>query len=66
MWPLLYRYNITRMKNPDKIEPEDILIVIKDAGLRETRDAVRKAKSRGDWRKWTDGDRKNWIENWVN
>ena len=66
MWPLLYRYNMSRLKHPDLIRPGNILIIVKDVSKDEARDALRKARLRGDWKKWSDSDRKAWLEDWLN
>ncbi|MBI5344067.1 MAG: LysM peptidoglycan-binding domain-containing protein [Deltaproteobacteria bacterium] len=65
MWPLLYRYNVSRLKGPDIIRPGQIVIVYKDAAKSEANDAVRKARLRGDWKKWNDEQKKRWIEEWT-
>ena len=65
MWPLLYRYNISRVDNPDIIEPDQLLIIYKNVTDREKRDAIRKAMLRGDWRTWPETERKSWIEDWI-
>src|SRR3990172_7878806 len=65
VWPLIYRYNLTRVDNPDIIEPDQILIVYKNITDREKLDARRKAMVRGDWRTWSDKDKRSWIEDWI-
>ena len=65
-WPLIYRYNVSRMKNPDLIKPGNVLIIMKNVSKNEAGDAVKKAKKRGDWKKWSDSDRKAWLNEWLN
>jgi len=65
LWPLLYRYNVAKLSNPDIIEVGQVLIIFKEIGKNEARDARRKAVLRGDWRKWTDIQKRGWIEDWT-
>jgi hypothetical protein len=65
MWPLIYRYNVTKLRNPDRIEPGQVLIIFKDVSEVEAKDAVKKAKYRGDWKKWSAEQKKSWVKEWT-
>jgi len=65
MWPLLYRYNLTKIDDPDIIDVRQVIVIYKDITQRERSDAIKKAHLRGDWRNWSDEEKRAWIEDWV-
>ncbi len=64
MWPLIYRYNVTKLRSPDRLEPGQVLIIFKEVSETEAVDAVKKAKNRGNWRKWSSEQKKDWVKEW--
>ncbi len=52
MWPLIYKANKDKIKDPDLIFPGQILDINRDYSYSEEKDAVRFAKTRGKWSLW--------------
>ncbi len=65
LWPLIYRYNQSRLDRPDIINTSRLLIIYKDLPANEKQDAMKKAKALGQWAQWSEKDKRAWIEDWI-
>ncbi|MFQ5354260.1 MAG: hypothetical protein ACE5DR_04870, partial [Thermodesulfobacteriota bacterium] len=65
LWPLIYRYNQSRLNQPDILTSSPLLIIYKNLPLAEKKDAIKKAAKFGHWDKWTKEDKRVLIEDWI-
>ncbi|MFQ5427928.1 MAG: hypothetical protein ACE5EZ_03005 [Thermodesulfobacteriota bacterium] len=65
LWPLIYRYNQSRINQPDIITSSRLLIIYNNLPRGEKEDAIQKAEKFGDWDKWTKEDKRILIEDWI-
>ncbi len=65
MWPLIYKYNQSRLDKPDIIKTSRLLIIYKNLSPGEKEDAIKKARALGQWAKWKQEDKRAWIEDWI-
>jgi hypothetical protein len=52
MWPLIYKYNKEKIKDPDLIFPGQVLDINRDYSYADEKNAVHFAKTRGKWSLW--------------
>ncbi len=48
-WPLIYKANRNKIKDPDLIFPGQVFVIPQNSSQSEVSDAVKHAKSRGAW-----------------
>ncbi len=65
LWPLINRYNQSRIDDPDIIKSARVLIIYNTLSGGEKKDAIKKARKYGDWDKWTKADKRALIEDWI-
>jgi nucleoid-associated protein YgaU len=52
MWPLIYRANKEKIKDPDLIFPKQVFRIPRDYTESQKQDAIHFAKTRGPWSLW--------------
>ncbi len=52
MWPLIYRANKDKIKDPDLIFPKQVFSIPRDYTESQKQDAIHFAKTRGPWSLW--------------
>ncbi len=52
MWPLIYRANKDKIRDPDLIFPKQVFKIPRDYTEEEKKDAIHFAKTRGPWSLW--------------
>ena len=52
MWPLIYKYNKEKIKDPDLIFPGQVLDINRDYSYSDEKNAIHFAKTRGKWSLW--------------
>ncbi len=65
MWPLIYRYNQSRLESPDVIQTSRLLIIYKNLPAGEKEEAIKKAHVFGEWTSWKDEDKRALVEDWI-
>jgi len=65
LWPLIYRYNQSRIDQPDIMKSARLLIIYNTLPGGEKEDAIKKAQKYGDWDKWTKAEKRALIEDWI-
>jgi nucleoid-associated protein YgaU len=63
-WPLIYKYNLVWLRDPDELEPGQILILKTYPTDEELEDALSKAKGRGPW-EIRKGHIRKWVSDWL-
>ncbi len=64
IWPLIYKYNIVWLRDPDELAPGQILILKTYPTDEEIEDALSKAKGRGPW-EVDRGHVMGWVTDWL-
>ena len=59
MWPLIYKANHDKIKDPDLIYPKQVFSIPRDYSSKDESKAVHHAKTRGEW-SLHDGSEKYW------
>jgi len=59
MWPVIYKANHDKIKDPDLIYPKQVFSIPGDVSSEDEKKAVRHAKTRGEW-SLHDGSEKYW------
>ncbi len=63
-WPLIYKYNVVWLRDPDELVPGQILILKTYPTDGEIEDALSKAKGRGPW-EVDHGHVMGWVTDWL-
>jgi nucleoid-associated protein YgaU len=50
MWPILYKANRQRLRDPDRLFPQQILAIPRHLSQEEISTAIQRARTRGPWR----------------
>ncbi len=65
LWPLIYKYNQSRLNQDDIIKSSRLLIIYHHLPENEKADAAKKAEKFGDWNKWSKENKRILIEDWI-
>ena len=50
MWPLIYKANRDKIRDPDLIYPKQVFAIPRNFSQEEANTAIRRARTRGPWR----------------